>query len=161
MSALSASLAPYTLPITLAMVTFLVLFIVYCVMYYDDQKKIKAPVPEWAVTPIAATATLTAAQVLNDVIVTSGSSAITLTFPTAAAIVAAVRTVKTPKVDMTVRLVIVNRSSATTTLAAGTGVTIDHLTILTIDYAVYSVTLTDVGGGSEAVSVVRLSTGDL
>jgi hypothetical protein len=141
------------------MVTFLVLFIVYCVMYYDNQKKINAPLPEWAGQVTTASTTLTAAQVLNDLIVAT-TAIQTLTFPTAAAIVTYVNTFKAPKVDQTFRLIIVNRAGATVTIAAGTGVTLDaNTTLTTANFAIYSVTLTNVGGGSEAVSVARVATG--
>ena len=158
MSSLQATLAPYTLFITLAMVTFLVLFIVYCVMYYDSEAKIRAPLPEWTVTATAAaTLQLTAATTLNEVL--STNAAATVTFPTAAAIVAGVAAVKKPKNGMTFRFIVVNRGAGTVTLAVNTGVTVDQLTVLTTVYAVYAVTLTEVAGGSEAVAVTRLSTG--
>ena len=159
MASLQTTLAPYTLFITLAMVTFLVLFIVYCVMYYDNEGKIKAPLPEWTATATAATTlTLTAATTLNEVLV-SNASALTATFPTAAAIVAGVAAVKKPKNGMTFRFIVVNRGAGAVTLAVAAGVTIDQLSIPTVNYSIYAVTLTEVAGGSEAVAVTRLSTG--
>lgn len=68
----------------------------------------------------AGSATLTAANVTNQVLIFSGGSAPTNTFPSAAAIIGAIAG---SQVGSLRDLLIINENSGTTTLAAGTGVT--------------------------------------
>lgn len=158
-------LAPYAGFLALAMVTFLVLFIVYAVSLSNEKKKIPAPVPEWSAASIttAPSATLTASNTLNAVLVANPAAIATYTSPTAAALVAAVNLVKEAKNDQTFRFIIVNRSAYVVTFAGGTGVTVTgaQAAVPATDYTIFSVTLTNVAAGSEAVAITQLSTGVL
>lgn len=100
-----------------------------------------------SVTPQAATttATLTVAQVTNNLLVaTAGTSAATYTLPTAALLDAALTNAK---VGSTFRLAIVNlgTSSGVVTIAAGTGITL----VGTMTFALTAVASTSPCGAGE------------
>lgn len=97
-------------------------------------------------------ATLTVAQMLSGLIVRSGpsSAGFTDTTPTAAALVAALPGVS---VGSAFRLVILNKSNQTLTMAGGSGVTTtnDTLTVATVNAKEFMCVFTNVTLGSEAV----------
>lgn len=100
-----------------------------------------------SITPQAATvtATLTVAQVTNDILVaTAGTGAATYTLPTAALLDA---TLTNAKVGSSFRLSIVNlgTSLGVVTIAAGTGITL----IGTMTFAITAVASTSPCGGGE------------
>jgi hypothetical protein len=97
-------------------------------------------------------ATLTVAQMLAGVIVRTGpsSAGFTDTTPTAAQLVAALPGVT---IGSSFRLVILNKSNQTLTVAGGTGVTTtnDTLTVATVNAKEFLAVFTAVAVGSEAV----------
>ena len=101
----------------------------------------------------AAPATLTAQQILFGLInVDAGGSVQNLTMPTAALLVAAM---KSPTVSTSIRLLIRNIGGETVTLLASTGTVIavpDTATIATVQTGQYLIVLTNVTPGSEAAT---------
>ena len=100
-----------------------------------------------SITPQAATttATLTVAQVTNNILVaTAGTGAVTYTLPTAALLDA---TLTNAKVGSSFRLAIVNlgTSSGVVTIAAGTGITL----VGTMTFAITAVASTSPCGAGE------------
>lgn len=99
----------------------------------------------------AAGQTLTVGQTVNVTLLRSGAAAVTDTTPTAAAIVAAM---KSPGVNDTFRLTIINTNSGTLTIGAGAGVTLaGTTTIPTVNTREYVGIATNVSAGSEAVTL--------
>lgn len=105
-----------------------------------------------AVASAGTTDTLTAQQIMGGIYVRSGGSTSTTTTDTAANIIAAMG--PNAFVGQTALLFYVNTNSATTTLAAGTGVTLlGTTTALTTATRVYLFTATNVTAGAQAVTV--------
>ncbi len=77
-------------------------------------------------TIITSTATLTAAQLVNGVMITNGGGAITLTTPTATLLLAGMPT-GAQRVGATIEVLVSNIAAQAVTYAAGTGVTITNL----------------------------------
>lgn len=103
--------------------------------------------------------TILAADMLGGVILRSGpTAAYGDTFDTAANIVAAI---PGAEAGMGFEFTIVNQVAYDNTLAAGTGITLDGVTLLTASKARrYLATITDAGSGTEAVTITGIMQGD-
>lgn len=107
-----------------------------------------------ALVSAATTLTLTTAQLLGGILNTAGGTTCTATTPTAAAIVAAMAN---PQVGSHFTFNVVNTNSGTTTVAGGSGVTVTGLaTAATNTSATFRGVVTDIGPGTEAVTLYRV-----
>jgi hypothetical protein len=111
---------------------------------------------DWADNAVAAsTATLTVAQIINASYRVTSGAASSLTTPTAAAIVAAL---KNAQVGSSFDFELINGGSGTATIVAGSGVTLVGFTApATTKSQSYKGVVTNATAGAEAVSLIGLS----
>jgi len=104
-------------------------------------------------------ATLSAAEMISGSIIRTGPTvAFTDTTDTAANIVASFGS--NPPVNASYQFVLINQTSVSDTLAAGSGVTISGSAIIAPENSVtFKVTVTDATSGSQAVTITRLFSG--
>jgi len=104
-------------------------------------------------------ATLSAAEMISGSIIRTGPTvAFTDTTDTAANIVASFG--PNPPVNASYQFVLINQTSVSDTLAAGSGVTISGSSVIAPENSVtFKVTVTDTTSGSQAVTITRLFSG--